>query len=608
MELFSIIKSSVEIIYSKYDFILVGSRPLINVVKNRFNGRIIYFPNWADKIIEDNKIDDEDIFSMNTEKFNIVYTGNIGKAQDFESLIKTIGNVQENIHWTFVGDGRFKSQFKRLIEYNNLTTKVTFIDQVNINLIPSIANKADALFLSLKSDEIFSKTVPAKLQVYMALGKPIIGMLNGEGARLINEADCGTVEENYNYEELAKKIIYPFIGNFMNENDLSKIIDKSYSVFRKKNVVDLVKVGDRSVLELFHGPTLAFKDVAMQLLGNFYEYYLNNENEKLNIVVATSGDTGAAAIDAIKGKKNINIFVLHPHNRVSPVQRKLMTTGKEQNVFNIAINGSFDDCQNLVKLMFADKNFSQDIKMSGVNSINWARIIAQSVYYFYSYFLVEDNKQPINFSVPTGNFGDVYAGYLAKKMGLPINKLIVATNQNDILHRAISKGSYEVEKVHETISPSMDIQIASNFERLLYDLNDGDDIQTAEVMKNIKENGKYIIDQKKSNIINNNFLSSRMSEEEVLKTINTVYEKYSIVLDPHSAIGYGAFDKINLNGNNIVLATAHPCKFPDAIKKAINLKADLPEELMFVLNEEEKFDIIDNDVDKVKKHIKERIQ
>jgi threonine synthase len=414
--------------------------------------------------------------------------------------------------------------------------------------------------------------------------------------------------KDLNYQELAKKIIYPFIGNFMNENDLSKIIDKSYSVFRKKNVVDLVKVGDRSVLELFHGPTLAFKDVAMQLLGNFYEYYLNNENEKLNIVVATSGDTGAAAIDAIKGKKNINIFVLHPHNRVSPVQRKLMTTGKEQNVFNIAINGSFDDCQNLVKLMFADKNFSQDIKMSGVNSINWARIIAQSVYYFYSYFLVEDNKQPINFSVPTGNFGDVYAGYLAKKMGLPINKLIVATNQNDILHRAISKGSYEVEKVHETISPSMDIQIASNFERLIYDLNDGDDIQTAEVMKNIKENGKYIIDQKKSNIINNNFLSSRMSEEEVLKTINTVYEKYSIVLDPHSAIGYGAFDKINLNGNNIVLATAHPCKFPDAIKKAINLKADLPEELMFVLNEEEKFDIIDNDVDKVKKHIKERIQ
>ena len=269
------------------------------------------------------------------------------------------------------------------------------------------------------------------------------------------------------YNELAKKIISTFIGNFMSENDLSKIIDKSYSVFRNKNVVNLTKVGDRSVLELFHGPTLAFKDVAMQLLGNFYEYYLNNENQKINIVVATSGDTGAAAIDAIKGKKNVNIFVLHPHNRVSSVQRKLMTTGKEQNVFNIAINGNFDDCQNLVKSMFADKSFSDGIKMSGVNSINWARIIAQSVYYFYSYFLADDSKQPINFSVPTGNFGDVYAGYLAKKMGLPINKLIVATNQNDILHRAISKGSYEVEKVAETISPSMDIQIASNFERLI---------------------------------------------------------------------------------------------------------------------------------------------
>jgi threonine synthase len=393
----------------------------------------------------------------------------------------------------------------------------------------------------------------------------------------------------------------------MTENDLGKIINKSYSVFRKQNVVELVKVGDRSVLELFHGPTLAFKDVAMQLLGNFYEYYLNNENEKLNIVVATSGDTGAAAIDAIKGKKNVNIFVLHPHNKVSSVQRKLMTTAKDKNVFNIAINGNFDDCQNLVKTMFADKDFSNDIKMSGVNSINWARIIAQSVYYFYSYFLVEDDKQPINFSVPTGNFGDVYAGYLAKKLGLPINKLIVATNQNDILHRAISKGSYQAEKVCETISPSMDIQVASNFERLLYDLNNRDDLQTTDVMTNIKKNGKYKIDQEKLDKINIDFLSARMSEEEVLKIINTVYEKHNVVLDPHSAIGYGAFDKVNLNGNNIVLATAHPCKFPDAIKKAIDLKVDLPKELMFVMNEKENYEIIDNNIDKVKQHIKERI-
>ena len=432
------------------------------------------------------------------------------------------------------------------------------------------------------------------------------GLFIPESLRKYSETEISSFK-NLEYNDLAKKIISTFIGDFMSENDLSNIIDKSYSVFRKKNVVNLIKVGDRSVLELFHGPTLAFKDVAMQLLGNFYEYYLNNENQKINIIVATSGDTGAAAIDAIKGKKNVNIFVLHPHNRVSSVQRKLMTTGKDENVFNIAINGNFDDCQNLVKSMFADKNFSNEIKMSGVNSINWARIIAQSVYYFYSYFLIEDKDTPINFSVPTGNFGDVYAGYLAKKMGLPINKLIVATNQNDILHRAISRGSYEVAKVAETISPSMDIQIASNFERLIYDLNNGDDSLTAKAMNDIKEKGKYKIDQEKLDKINKNFLSSKMSEDEILKTIELVYKKFNVVLDPHSAIGYGAFDKVNISGNNIVLATAHPCKFPDAIKNAIDLNAELPKELMYILNEKENYKIIDNNVDEVKKHIKERI-
>ena len=413
--------------------------------------------------------------------------------------------------------------------------------------------------------------------------------------------------KNLEYKELAKKIIHPFIGDFMSENDLSKIIDKSYSAFRKKNVVDLIEVGDRSILELFHGPTLAFKDIAMQLLGNFYEYYLNNENEKINIVVATSGDTGAAAIDAIKGKDNVNIFVLHPNNRVSPVQRKLMTTGKEKNVFNIAVDGNFDDCQNLVKAMFADKSFSKEIKMSGVNSINWARIIAQSVYYFYSYFLIEENNKPINFSVPTGNFGDVYAGYLAKKMGLPINKFVVATNQNDILHRAISKGTYDVEKVSETISPSMDIQIASNFERLIYDLNNCNDTKTISAMKDIKEKGKYLIDKENLDKINIDFLSSQISEDETLKTIKTVYEKFNIVLDPHTAIGYGAFDKVNLKGNNVVLATAHPCKFPDAIKRSININAKLPDELSFIMEEKEDYDIIENNLEKIKQHIKERI-
>ena len=411
-----------------------------------------------------------------------------------------------------------------------------------------------------------------------------------------------------NYSELAKKIIYPFVVNFISEDELSKIIEKSYSVFRKKNVIELIKVGDRSVLELFHGPTLAFKDVAMQLLGNFYEYYLNNKNEKINIVVATSGDTGAAAINAIRGKKNINIFVLHPHNRISPVQRKLMTTGKDENVFNIAVKGNFDDCQNLVKSMFSDKEFSNQINMSGVNSINWARIIAQSVYYFYCYFLVEDHNQPINFSVPTGNFGDVYAGYLSKKLGLPINKLIVATNQNDILHRAISEGKYEAAHVTETISPSMDIQIASNFERLIYDLNDYDCSQTLEDMKNIKLNSKYIINEVKLKKINKDFLSVRMSEQETLNVIKNIYEKFNMVLDPHTAIGYGAFDKHNLKGNNIVLATAHPSKFPDAILEAINMKSDLPDELKFILDEKENYGTIENNLKEIKEYILGKIK
>ncbi|WP_415314960.1 threonine synthase [Candidatus Pelagibacter sp. Uisw_137] len=409
-----------------------------------------------------------------------------------------------------------------------------------------------------------------------------------------------------NYQDLAKKIIFPFIGDFMTANELSDIVDKSYSVFRKDNVVDLIKLGDAKILELFHGPTLAFKDIAMQLLGNFYEHYLKKNNKNINVVVATSGDTGAAAIDAIKGKKNINIFVLHPHEKVSLVQRKLMSTVKEKNVFNIAIEGNFDDCQNLVKSMFADKEFSNSINMSGVNSINWARIIAQAVYFFYTYFQIQD-KRSMNFSVPTGNFGDVYAGYLSKKMGLPINKFIVATNKNDILHRAISNGKYEAETVLETNSPSMDIQIASNFERLIYDLNDFDDHETKKIMHGIKEEGKYIISKDKMKKINEDFLSASMSEKEILDTIKEVQVKYDIILDPHSAIGFGALKKVNIEGNNIVLATAHPCKFPEAIDKSIGIKPDLPDELKYVMGEKENYDIISNNLSKTQQYIKEKI-
>ena len=406
-----------------------------------------------------------------------------------------------------------------------------------------------------------------------------------------------------NYQDLAKEIIFLFCNETIEKNELSNIIERSYLKFREKNVIKLSDVGKNKLLELFHGPTLAFKDIAMQFIGNLYDYQLKTIENKINVVVATSGDTGSAAIDAIKGKDKMNIFVLHPNNKVSSIQRKLMTTVKEKNVFNVALEGNFDDCQNLVKSMFADKKFSSSINMSGVNSINWARIIAQTVYYFYSYFQICKLNEKINFSVPTGNFGDVYAGYLSKKMGLPIDKLIVATNQNDILHRAISKGMYEANSVVETLSPSMDIQVASNFERLIYDLNEQSADKTNKIMQEIKIKKKYLIEKKELNKIKEDFLSESVSEEELLFCIKKVYENYKMIIDPHTAVGLRALEKINLNGKNVVLSTAHPCKFPEAIQKAINVNSELPSELNYILNEKENFVVIQNNIEKVKEYI-----
>jgi len=414
-----------------------------------------------------------------------------------------------------------------------------------------------------------------------------------------NQTEINSLKD-LNYQDLATEIIFKFTGNFIDKNQLSKLIQKSYSTFRHKNIIDFSDVGEFKIMELFHGPTLAFKDIAMQFIGNLYEYYLNKNQTKINIIVATSGDTGAAAIDALAGKKNLNIFVLHPHNKISSVQRKIMTTYGEKNVFNIAVKGNFDDCQNLVKSMFSDLEFSRSINMSGVNSINWARIIAQSVYYFYAYFKSKNNSE-LNFSVPTGNFGDIYAGYLAKKIGLPIGKLIVATNKNDILHRAISKGDYKIKKVEETYSPSMDIQIASNFERLLYDLNEKNSEKTHENMKRIKNND-YHLEEDTIKKINVDFLSERLSEDETLKEIRETYNKNKYILDPHTAIGLGAAKKLKIN-NCIVLATAHPAKFPDAIIKSINQKTELPNELLHINNKKENFKIIDNSLEKIKEYI-----
>ena len=406
---------------------------------------------------------------------------------------------------------------------------------------------------------------------------------------------------NLSYNDLATEIIFPFIGDFMKKEELFSTISKSYSNFRSENVVKISNLGDLKVLELFHGPTLAFKDIAMQLIGNFYQYHLENEQKKINIIVATSGDTGAAAIDALKGKSNLNVFVLHPHNRISPVQRRLMTIQEESNVFNLAIEGNFDDCQNLVKAMFNDEKFSSDINMSGVNSINWARIIAQSVYYFFAYFKM-GNGQTLSFSVPTGNFGDIYAGYLAKKLGLPIDKLIVATNKNDILHRAISGGDYTQKEVKETNTPSMDIQIASNFERLLYDIKQCNSDLTKDIMSKIKNN-TYKIDSLDLNEIKKNFTSEMLDENETIEMINSIYKEHQLVVDPHTAVGIGAAKKLGLEKNCVVLSTAHPCKFPKAIEDAISKTEKLPDSFKYVYDKEEKFEVISNDIYKVKNYI-----
>jgi len=418
----------------------------------------------------------------------------------------------------------------------------------------------------------------------------------------ISEQDLLSLRK-LNYKDLAKEIIFLFCGETIRKDELSNIVEKSYSKFNEKNVVKITDIGENKILELYHGPTLSFKDIAMQFIGHLYDHHLKNLKKKINVVVATSGDTGSAAIDAIKGKDKMNIFVLHPNNKVSSVQRKLMTTVEDKNVFNIAIDGNFDDCQSLVKSMFADNKFSNSIDMSGVNSINWARIVAQTVYYFFSYFQACQINEKINFSVPTGNFGDVYAGYLSKKMGLPIDKLIVATNQNDILHRAISKGQYKAHSVVETLSPSMDIQVASNFERLIYDINDQNTDKTSKIMQSIKNEKKYLIEEKELLKIKKDFVSETISEQELLSCLKKVYENYKIIIDPHTAVGLGALEKINLAGKSVVLSTAHPCKFSEAIKKAINIKSELPDNLNYILSKKENFIVMNNDIEEVKKYI-----
>ena len=407
------------------------------------------------------------------------------------------------------------------------------------------------------------------------------------------------------YEELAFKVISPFVDGAVPDADLKKIIADSYATFRHKAIAPLVQTGHNEfILELFQGPTLAFKDFALQFLGHLLDYILKKRDQKVVVMGATSGDTGSAAIEGCRRCDNIDIFILHPHNRVSNVQRRQMTTVLEDNVHNIALDGNFDDCQNMVKASFADQSFlPEGRQLVAVNSINWARIMAQIVYYFYASLALGGPARPISFSVPTGNFGDIFAGYLAKRMGLPIDQLVIATNSNDILHRAISANDLSKQKLEHTLSPSMDIMVSSNFERMLFDLYDRDGSKIAQLMEDFKS-GAMHLDESALGRARELFASHRVDDERMLEVIREVFENTEYLLDPHTAIGVEAARATRRNQDvpMVCLATAHPAKFPEAVQKAGQTEDPaLPHHMADLFEREERYEVLPNDAETVHK-------
>ncbi|CAK7255002.1 Threonine synthase [Shinella sp. WSC3-e] len=407
------------------------------------------------------------------------------------------------------------------------------------------------------------------------------------------------------YEEIAFTVLSPFVEGDIPADKFRAMIDEAYATFRHPAIAPLVQTGPNSfVLELFHGTTLAFKDVAMQLLARLMDHALATRGERATIVGATSGDTGGAAIDAFAGRERTDIFILFPEGKVSPVQQRQMTTSKEKNVHALAVKGNFDDCQNLVKAMFNDTKFRDRMKLSGVNSINWARIMAQIVYYFTSAVALGGPDRKISFTVPTGNFGDIFAGYAAKRMGLPIDKLVIATNENDILARTLKTGRYEMKDVKATTSPSMDIQISSNFERLLFEAYGRDAGAVRRAMESLKQSNAFEIEDSALKVIRKKFRAGRASEKQVAKTIKDTLADTGYLLDPHSAIGVFVAAKHEKPGAPMVtLATAHPAKFPAAVKSACGIDPALPTWLADLMQREERFDVLSAELDVVEAFI-----
>ncbi len=409
------------------------------------------------------------------------------------------------------------------------------------------------------------------------------------------------------YAELAFEIMSRFIDDIPSSN-LRDLINRSYAAFSSKEVTPLVHHGELHILELFHGPTLAFKDVALQFLGNLFEYLLERDDGYLNIVGATSGDTGSAAIYGVRGKKRIKIFILHPRNRISPVQERQMTTVTDDNVHNIAIEGTFDDGQAVVKALFNDLEFKKTYHLGAINSINWARILAQVVYYVYSclHVIRHENDKAMDFSIPTGNFGDIFAGYIAKNL-LPegtVRKLVLASNSNDILSRFVNVGDYSAAQVQQTSSPSMDIQAASNFERYLYYLLDKDPERTTEAMLEFAEKGRLDLSGYCDHI-KRDFSATSVSEEDVEETIRKFHTDYGYLLDPHTAVGvYAGLQHKQNNIPMICLATAHPAKFAETVRKAAGIDPEQPEAIQGLFGKQTRCEIMDADRERVQEFIR----
>lgn len=413
--------------------------------------------------------------------------------------------------------------------------------------------------------------------------------------------------QGLSYQELAFAIISLYADDIP-PADLKKLIHRSYATFTNPEITPVVHKDGVEILELFHGPTLAFKDVALQLLGNLFEYLLKESGKKLNIVGATSGDTGSAAIHGVRGKENINIFILHPHGKTSPIQALQMTTVTDPNVYNIAARGTFDDCQNIVKALFNDLAFKEEYSLGAVNSINWARVLAQVVYYFYAWFRVADRgAKRVVFSVPTGNFGDIFAGYVAKRMGLPIDKLLLATNENNILSRFIAKGDYSLGTVVPTVSPSMDIQLASNFERYLYYLYDQNPAKVRAAFEELARDGRISFSETEMARVRDEFLTRSVNQAETLETIATFNREYGYLLDPHTAVGVkAAKDLVSEGVTAICLATAHPAKFGEAVEKATGAPPLLPPSLQGIDKLPSRCETMDAELELVRNFVKNK--